>query len=131
MFHFLLGEQLQGYSVPHMFVHRGHTSKGVIITVPAGKVSCLVSWAGSSLCQACPFSRIVNPRRKAQAEGYCNHLVIFCPSVRLSIRPSVHPPSVCPSSIRLSMCHIYGTRDTFYAIICRGNKILKTALAAI
>ena len=24
-----------------MFVHRGHTSKGVIITVPAGKVSAL------------------------------------------------------------------------------------------
>ena len=35
----------------------------------------------------------INPRRKAQAEDYCNHLVIFCPFVRLS------------------MCHINGTRD--------------------
>ena len=27
-------------------------------------------------------SDVINPRRKAWAEGYCNHLVIFCPSVR-------------------------------------------------
>ena len=32
---------------------------------------------------------IINPRRKAQAEGYCNRLAIFvCPSVRPSVRPS-------------------------------------------
>ena len=40
-----------------MFVHRGYTSKGVIITVPAGKVSAL--YAGDCRFKSLPGSYIL------------------------------------------------------------------------
>ena len=33
---------------------------------------------------------IINPRRKAWVEGYCNLLAILCLSVRVSVRPCIH-----------------------------------------
>ena len=43
----------------------------------------------------CELLSIINPPSKAKAEGYCNHLAIFCPSVcpygKGRLRESMHP----------------------------------------
>ena len=56
--------------------------------------------------------------------GYCNHLVIFCPSIRLPVHTSI-----CPSICVSCLCHwelvLISTSS------CRASKILRIALAAI